>query len=94
MLIGVYGGYNNVCTTTTTTTCSFLSSVAFVNLQGDSGGHHGLPWRPRWATRADDRRDSSGGSSPPLSAEGGSCTEQRSMEPEDRQSKWESTLVS
>ena len=40
------------------------------------------------STRADDRRSSSGGSSPPLCAEGGSCTEQRSTEPEDRQSKW------
>ena len=41
------------------------------------------------ATRADVRRSCSGGSSPSLCAEGGSCTEQRSTEPEDRQSKWE-----
>ena len=40
------------------------------------------------ATGADDRCSSSGGSCPPLCAEGGSCTEQRSTEPEDRQSKW------
>ena len=40
------------------------------------------------ATRVDDRRSSSGGGSPPLCAEGGSCTEQRFMEPEDRRSKW------
>ena len=41
------------------------------------------------ATRADVRRSCSGGSSPPLCAEGGSCAVQRSTEPEDRQSKWE-----
>ena len=72
------------------------------SLQGDSRGHHGMPWRLRKArcrecrasqgataplvaaTRADDRRSCSGGNSPPLCAEGGSCTEQRSTEPEDR----------
>ena len=35
------------------------------------------------------RRSCSGGSSPPLCAEGGSCAVQRSTESEDRQSKWE-----
>ena len=98
---------HTVRTTTTTTTTAVSSQVLLsCSLQGDSRGHHGMPWRPRWArgrecpasqgataplvaaTRADDRRSSSGRSSPPLFAEGGSCTVQRSTEPEDLQSKW------
>ena len=43
------------------------------------------------ATRTAVNRSSSGGSSPPLCAKGGSCIVQRSTEPEDRQSKWRAT---